>query len=88
MPEKWTHRTIISKISPANIEEKYGECRYRNGKAIRNVSMGTMLRKAQAKVADVYSMPRRKRYCDADTLYNTKRHTMLKLSSESSLPYQ
>lgn len=33
-----------------------------------NVTIGTMLTKAQAKVADVYWIPRRKKYCVMDDL--------------------
>lgn len=41
---------------------------YPNGKAIINVMTGTMFTKAHAKVADVYWIPRRNRYCVSDAL--------------------
>ena len=41
---------------------------YPNGNAIMNVMTGTMLTKAQAKVADVYWIPKRKKYCVTDAL--------------------
>ena len=41
---------------------------YLNGNAIMNVVTGTMLTKAQAKVAEVYWIPRRKKYCVIDAL--------------------
>ena len=41
---------------------------YPNGKANKNVQTGTRFVNAQAKVADVYSSPIRKVYCDSVTL--------------------
>jgi len=47
---------------------------YPNGSANRNVLIGTMFKKAQANVADVYWSPRRKKYCVNVTL---KKHQKL-----------
>lgn len=41
---------------------------YLNGNANKNVITGTMLRNAHEKVADVYSSPRRNKYCASVTL--------------------
>lgn len=58
-------------------EKYYGMLTHPNGKAIKNVRTGTRLRKAHENMADVYSMPRRKRYCVTDALHAHTHNTML-----------
>lgn len=42
--------------------------RYRNGKAMRKVNIGAMLRNAHENVADVYCSPTKNRYCGREAL--------------------
>lgn len=58
---------------------------YPKGSAIRNVTTGTMFRKAQAKVADVYSTPIRNKYWVTDALWDFKHGTKYYINRFSTI---